>query len=208
MSLKPIGTRDRQETRVRILTTARSLFVRRGYEATTMRAIADELGLTAAALYHHFRNKNELLIELATIDFRALAEAFLRIGRVSDPFERLGRICQAYVEFARTHPMQYQLMFMTVRPSGLLTKRIVRGDPGEDAYAFLRQTCAAAIATGLLRPEISDPDAMAQMLWGAAHGLVSLQIVKENDRWIEWRDLRATAATAGQAMLRGLLRAP
>lgn len=201
--------RDREQTRRKILDAAREMFVRQGYEATTMRAIAREIEYTPTALYHHFENKEALLTEISTVDFRALAAAFLRIGRVADPLERLSRIGEAYVEFARAHPMQYQLMFMTPRPSKLAHKSgVIRGDPSEDAYAFLRQSCAEAVATGKLRPEIDDPDLLAQMLWGAQHGIVSLQIAKEHDDWIAWRDVRATARAAGGAMIRGLLRAP
>ena len=207
MGSKERRERDREHTRRKILDAAREMFVRLGYEATTMRAIAQEVEYTPTALYHHFENKEALLTEISTVDFRALAAAFLRIGRVADPLERLGKIGEAYVDFAVTHPMQYQLMFMTPRPPELADKSgVARGDPGEDAYAFLRQTCAEAIATGRLRPEIDDPDTLAQMLWGAQHGIVSLQIAKEHDHWIAWRDVRTTARTAGDALVRGLLR--
>src|ERR1043166_6933096 len=100
------------------------MFVRQGYEATTMRAIANEVEYTPTALYHHFENKDALLTEISTLDFRALAAAFLRIGRVADPLERLGRIGEAYVEFALSHPMQYQLMFMTRRPPDRKSTRL------------------------------------------------------------------------------------
>ena len=209
MGSKERRERDREHTRRKILDAAREMFVRLGYEATTMRAIAKEVEYTPTAIYHHFENKDALLTELCAVDFRALAEAFLRIGRVASPLERLGKICEAYVGFAHANPMQYQLMFMTRRPpDAALQTSLSRGDPSEDAYAFLRQACAEAIATGLLRPEVNDPDAMAQMMWGAAHGIVSLQIVKHHDAWIEWRDARETARAGGEAMIRGLLRAP
>ena len=199
----------RQNTRRSILDAARDMFVRKGYEATTMRAIAARVDISPTAIYHHFRNKDALLTELASVDFRALAEAFLRIGRVPDPLERLRRIGEAYVEFANENPMQYQLLFMTPRPKGVgQPTGIARGDPSEDAYAFLRQTCAEAIATGQLLPEVTDPDAMAQMLWGVNHGIVSLQIVKQHDDWIAWRDVRTTARAARAAMVRGLRRQP
>lgn len=202
-------TREKEGTRRRILDAAREMFVRLGYEATTMRAIAQQVEYTPTAIYHHFENKDALLTELCAVDFRALAAAFLRIGRVADPVERLGRIREAYVEFAVEHPMQYQLMFMTRRPAIPAGETgLARGDPSEDAYAFLRQTCAEAIATGRLRPEINDPDAMAQMLWGSVHGIVSLRIAKEHDEWIAWRDVRTTARLAGEANVRGLLREP
>lgn len=208
-----VGTKDRrdrerQETRQAILDAARGMFVRNGYEATTMRGIADAVEYTPTAIYHHFKNKDALLTELCSCDFRALAQSFLRIGRVADPFERLTKIGDAYVEFAEMHPMQYQLMFMTVQPEGFVAKDIEKGDPGDDAYAFLRQTCSEMITSGRLRPELNDPDALAQIFWGTMHGLVSLRIAKAHDNWITWGDLRQNARVACDAMIRGMLKAP
>lgn len=198
-------TREREGTRRRILDAAREMFVEAGYEATTMRAIADRIEYTPTAIYHHFRNKEDLFAELCSLDFRSLAQVFQRIGTVADPFERLERIGESYVEFAIQHPMHYRLMFMTPRP--VVDPRNRRGDPTEDAYSFLRETCAEAIATGRLRPGVTDPDELAQMLWSGVHGLVSLHIAKADDPWVEWRDLRATSKKARTALLEGLMRA-
>jgi AcrR family transcriptional regulator len=202
-------TRARAETRQKILDAARDMFVRNGYEATTMRAIADRIEYTPTAIYHHFRNKEALLTELSQIDFRALATAFTRIGQIADPVERLRRIGEAYVSFALEHPMQYQLMFMTPRPDGVdLHKDIARGDPDQDAYGFLRAACADAIDSGRLRAEFTDPDELAQMLWSAKHGLLALHIVKQNDDWVDWRDARRTASRMNEVIIRGLLKRP
>lgn len=172
-----------------------------------MRAIADRIEYTPTAIYHHFRNKEALLSELSAIDFRALAAAFQRIGRITDPIDRLRRIGEAYVAFALEHPMQYQLMFMTRRPAGVDSHQdIKRGDPGEDAYGFLRAACSDAIASGQLRPEFKDAEELAQMLWSALHGLLALHIVKEDDPWVKWRDVRRTAARMNAALMRGILR--
>ncbi|MGH7614882.1 MAG: TetR/AcrR family transcriptional regulator [Gemmatimonadales bacterium] len=205
-------TRERGETRQRILDVAREMFVRNGYEATTMRAIADRIEYTATAIYHHFRNKGELLTELCNIDFRALAAAFQQIGRIEDPIERLCRIGEAYVSFALEHPMQYQLMFMMPHPV-MDVKGITRGDPSQDAYAFLREAWAAAITSERLRPEFQDPEELAQMCWAPLHGLLALHIIKHNPKqngadWIEWRDARTTASRMSEALMRGVLRLP
>lgn len=197
-------TRERAETRQRILDAAREMFVRRGYEATTMRAVAERIEYTPTAIYHHFRNKEALLAELCAMDFRALAAAFRRIGRIEDPIERLRKSGQAYVQFGLEHPMQYQLMFMTRRPKEV-DDRLHSADPGEDAYAFLRQTCADAIATGRLRPEYRDPDELALIAWSSLHGALSLRIVMENEDWIHWRDARTTASRICDALLEGIV---
>jgi AcrR family transcriptional regulator len=199
-------TRERAETRQRILEAAREMFVQHGYEATTMRAIADRIEYTPTAIYHHFRNKEALLTELCSQDFRALAGAFQRIGRIEDPLERLRRVGEAYVSFALEHPMQYQLLFMTRHPAVDGDREKGHGDPSEDAYAFLRETCTAAVASGRLRPELDDPDEMAQIAWSSLHGLMALHVVMGSHPGIEWRDARATASRMGQALIRGMLR--
>ena len=197
-------TRERAETRERILDAAREMFVEAGYEATTMRAIADRIEYTPTAIYHHFRNKEALLAELCALDFQALAAAFQKLSRIADPIERLRRCGLAYVEFGLRHPMQYQLMFMTRKPPEVI-KAIRGADPSEDAYEFLRTTCADVIATGRVRPEYRDVNEMALMSWSALHGLLSLYIAKEKDVWIEWKDVRGTAVGICNAMLEGVL---
>jgi len=198
-------TRERAVTRQRILDAAREMFVNQGYEATTMRAIAEKVEYTPTAIYHHFRNKEALLAELCAADFAALAGAFRRIGRIEDPIERLRRTGQVYIEFGLAHPQQYQLMFMTPKPA-VVTDGLHSANPSEDAYAFLRQTCADVIATGRVRPEYRNPDELALMAWASLHGLLSLQIAKHDDRFIHWGDdPKSTAVGICNALLEGVL---
>ncbi|MGE0600778.1 MAG: TetR/AcrR family transcriptional regulator [Dehalococcoidia bacterium] len=55
------GGRSGDDTRRKILETARSLFGSIGFDATTVRTIAEAVGLTDAALYYHFKSKREIL---------------------------------------------------------------------------------------------------------------------------------------------------
>src|SRR5438034_3061581 len=161
--------RERVQSRERVLDAARRMFVQRGYEATTMRAIAAKIGYTPTAIYHHFEDKEALVAELSALDFRAFAQALQDFGAVADPVERLRRTGRAYVAFGVANPMHYQFLFMTRRPKES-PKGTGQPDPGEDAYGFLRQTCADAIAACRLRPEFTDADEVAQIAWGAMHG--------------------------------------
>jgi AcrR family transcriptional regulator len=54
----------RTDMRERILDVALELFGEQGYEATSLREIAERLGVTKAALYYHFRSKADILMEL------------------------------------------------------------------------------------------------------------------------------------------------
>src|SRR6218665_2559783 len=84
-----LARRERQkaETRQAILDAARELFVADGVEATTMRAIAARIGYTPTAIYHHFRDKDALIMELCMADFTALGTALYSIGRIEDTVE-------------------------------------------------------------------------------------------------------------------------
>ena len=197
-------SRERTDTRQRILDAAREMFVRHGYDATTMRAIAERIEYTPTAIYHHFKNKEALLAELCAADFRALAAAFQKIGRIEDPIERLRRSGRAYVQFGLDHPMQYQLMFMTQRPKEV-DDQIHSDNPSESAYAFLQQTCADAIATGKVREDYRDANELALMAWSALHGMLSLRIVMGEKDWIAWRDAKTTATRICDALLEGVL---
>jgi AcrR family transcriptional regulator len=198
-------SRERADTRQRILDAAREMFVRHGYDATTMRAIAERIEYTPTAIYHHFKNKEALLAELCAADFRALAAAFQKIGRIEDPIERLRRSGRAYVQFGLDHPMQYQLMFMTQRPKEV-DDQIHSDNPSESAYAFLQQTCADTIATGKVREDYRDANELALMAWSSLHGMLSLRIVMGEKDWIAWRDAKTTATRICDALLEGVLK--
>lgn len=60
----PARSPDRVDTRTRIQQVALELFTERGYEATSLREIAERLGVTKAALYYHFRTKDEIVASL------------------------------------------------------------------------------------------------------------------------------------------------
>lgn len=195
--------------REQILEAARALFVRCGYEAVTMRDIADRIGYTATALYYHFPDKASLLHELCQRDFLSLQSFFQRLARVPDPVERLRQAGLAYVRFGLEHPQHYQFMFMTPYPEPAPHEvDIAQGDPSQDSYAFLRQAVEEAIRDGRFRPQYHDADRAAQMLWAAMHGLVSLHLTCRQSRWLKWRSTQRTAEWMTEALLRGLLRAP
>jgi len=211
MGTKERRTRERQETREKILGAARDMFANDGYDAVTMRAIAEKIEYTPTAIYHHFDNKQSLLTELCLCDFQGLADHFRGRAMSSDPVERIKAVGRAYLEFAEKHPSQYRFMFMTVLPHPELPREYVeetRGNPEHDAYAFLSQACQAAIDAQRFRPELRDADQIAQILWGSVHGLIALRIVKNHDSWVPWHDLRESAELMMDSLLRGMLREP
>ena len=128
---------------------------------------------------------------------------------MTDPIERLRKAGRAYVAFGMEHPNHYRLMFMTPRPPIAPSEEgeARRGNPEEDAYAFLKATVSDGLAQKRFRPELADADLIAQTVWSGTHGVVSLHIAKCNDDWIDWRPVRKTATLIIDGMIRGLTRA-
>ncbi|HEV7919391.1 MAG TPA: TetR/AcrR family transcriptional regulator [Thermoanaerobaculia bacterium] len=182
--------REREEVRTRILDAARELFANEGFEAVTMRRIADRIEYSPTAIYFHFRDKEALLKELCDHDFGALAHRFTDIARIPDTIERLRQTGYAYAQFGIDYPNHYRLMFMTPHPPiDPADQELERGNPEEDAYAFLKLIVAEAVATGRFREGFTDADLIAQTIWAGMHGVISLHIAKCNDGWVDWRPL-------------------
>ncbi|HTQ81436.1 MAG TPA: TetR/AcrR family transcriptional regulator [Thermoanaerobaculia bacterium] len=206
-----MGTRERRErekaeVREKILDAARDLFANEGYEAVTMRKIAERIEYSPTVIYLYFKDKESVLHELCEIDFAALAQSFTSIAQISDPIERIYKAGFAYTEFALEHPNHYRLMFMTPHPP--LDPTADGGEkvnPGEEAYAFLRGTVHAAMEAGRFRPTLDDPELIAQTLWAGLHGGVALQIAKANEGWIDWRPESRRMELMIDVLLRGLV---
>ncbi|HEY6573316.1 MAG TPA: TetR/AcrR family transcriptional regulator [Candidatus Eisenbacteria bacterium] len=210
MDTRPRRQREKEEIQRRVLDAARELFASEGFEAVTMRKIAERVEYTPTALYFHFKDKDALFRRLCAEDFGALAARFQVLSRVPDAMERLRMLGRGYIAFALEHPHQYRLMFMTPgTPLGIAdSERAAAGRelPDLAAYAFLRQTCSQAIAAGRLRPEFSDSGLVAQTLWAGLHGVAALAIARGDETWVDWRPIEERPGAMVDSLLRGLAR--
>ena len=104
---------DAEKTRRRILASALSLFVKKGYEKTTFNDIAARLKMTKGAVYWHFESKERLLVELveeALAKFRRQLEELMPHGELTFPKvadmmkpSGLGRGCELDIADKRSH---------------------------------------------------------------------------------------------------------
>lgn len=209
MGIQERRQREQEELRAKILDAARELFASEGYDAVTMRKIAEKIEYSPTAIYLHFRDKENLIRELCGHDFLELAKKFQAMGgSIEDPLARLAAAGQAYFEFAVEHPHHYRLMFMMKSPTKPEDFTCMRGNPEEDAYAFLLAAVNDCISAGLFRPEIADAELVAQTCWAAIHGVVSLHIAKGDDEWVAWHTLERRFSVMMEAVVRGLMRTP
>jgi AcrR family transcriptional regulator len=214
-----MGVRERRErekdaTRRKILDAARELFAQQGYEAVSLRRIADAIEYSPTAIYVHFKDKADLMKELCRQDFESFAEEVRQFAGVADPVERIQRSGRLYIRFAIEHPNHFRLMFMT-KPIPELVELDEqemdaqgRGDPNRDAYAFLMQCVEEAVTQGRIREELQDdPELVAQILWASLHGVASLQIARpDNEPWFTWKGADVLGDAMSRTIFRGILR--
>jgi AcrR family transcriptional regulator len=198
--------REKSETRDKILDAARELFITHGYEGVSMRKVAEKIEYSPTAIYVHFADKEDLFHQLCQEDFARLAEVFQSATAPSDPVERMQEVGRLYVEFGIRYPNHYKLMFMTAHPASEPDEVDceMKGNPESDAYAFLKYTVQQAIDAGAFREDLTDADLISQTLWAAMHGVISLQIAKCSDPWVDWRPIEQRAALMLDATLHGL----
>src|SRR5262249_33593208 len=109
---KPRG--EGYKRRAEILAAARSLFLKEGVDRVTIRAICARVGLTAPALYRHFKDKREIVLGICNETLGRLLDRFRRIrASEPDPLEALKQMMESYVLFALTHRDEYRLLFMS-----------------------------------------------------------------------------------------------
>ena len=80
MGTKERRDRERRELRKKILAAARELFVEQGYDAVTMRKIAQAIEYSPTAIYLHFKDKMAVMRALCDQDYLALAKRFRKIA--------------------------------------------------------------------------------------------------------------------------------
>lgn len=107
---KPPSERD-QVRREAILDAASRLFAEHGFEGLDTQHLADDLGVGKGTLYRHFKSKRDLFLASADRAMRQLREQVdASIEGVTDPFERISRAIQAYLQYFETSPGSVELL--------------------------------------------------------------------------------------------------
>jgi AcrR family transcriptional regulator len=210
MGIKERRERERDETRQRILDSARRLFVTHGYEAVSLRKIADAIEYSPAAVYVHFRDKQDLIRAMVLEDFSRLDGEALELAAIADPIERIRQIGMRYIHFGLANPHHYKLMFMTPPPASSMKDTGVEEaldieDPSKSAYGLLKAAVAEAYQRGLLSDEHSNAGLSAQMLWASVHGVTSLVIAMRDDPCVKFSDVPGLAKLMCDTVLRGMV---
>ena len=153
-----------------LVRSATALIQQGGPGALTLREAARQAGVSVAAPYRHFADREALLAAVLAEGFDGLTEHTDR-ARLKAPnaLAALRAVGLAYVEFAAANPSVYRLMFgpecdKQAHPDLMIA--------GQRAYGVLVQAVCDAQAAGLVQP--GPPEVVALAGWSICHGLASL----------------------------------
>lgn len=169
----------------------------RGVAEVSLREVARGVGVSHAAPYRHYANRDALLADVAARGFERLHARFEALPQRRKAALRFADLLRAYLEFAAAEPAIYRLMF---------GPELRKADHPQLAAAGFR--ALDAVRTAIEALDIARPaTAEAMAAWSLAHGLALLIL----DGRIEFEpgvdepiDHRALAQRAGEIFLAGL----
>jgi AcrR family transcriptional regulator len=164
--------RGRDDLRAVLLDAASRLLAEEGPAALTMRRVAAEVGSSTTVLYTLFGGKDGLAAGLYREGFARFHHRMAALPPGPDPLGRIRALATAYRDAALAEPHYYRVMFLGAIPGYVPDAETLAA--GDAVFAFLVDAARECMAAGVYRP--GDPVAVAEVLWTAAHGVVSLEV--------------------------------
>ena len=153
-----------------LIEAALQLAAERGPLGVTLREAARRAGVSHAAPYRHFPDKEGLLAAAATVGFEQLAVALDEETAGKEPGSALMATGRAYVRFALQHPGRFTVMFGPSVGDRSQHEALVAAE--ERTYSLLCERVDGAMRAGVIA--VGDVDRVALTLWSTMHGLAAL----------------------------------
>jgi AcrR family transcriptional regulator len=157
-----------------LIQTGIEILAKEGVYALSLRKVAQKAGVSYAAPYAHFADKQALIAAISTAGYQKVQERVERVLKEygNDPVHLLVRTGWEYVQFGMLEPEHFKITF-----SGVVEKEqdypdLV--DAAQKSFGLLMQIVAQCQAAGVLRPGPTDLSAVS--VWGAIHGFVMLSL--------------------------------
>ena len=161
----PNATYHHGDLRTACLGAAMELLEEGGENALSLRAVARRAGVSPAAPYRHYADREALVSAVAARGYRELAERLAAAHPSPATTDDLTSVAVAYVQFALERPALFRIMF------GEPCDR----DNAERAAATAAVTLYVHGMIGRVFPD-ADPEAMGTGMWGLVHGLAFLHL--------------------------------
>lgn len=165
--------RHKEDLKKDILTAAKQLFTEKGFEATSIRAIAEKIEYSPATIYLYYKDKNEIVHALHQDGFNLLMQHFSKINFSQPAFARLIALGRAYMQFAFEHPDVYTLLFSMKEPMQHVAACEIEWHEGDKAFSLLYKTVEDCKQEGYFKD--MESVGLSFMIWSAMHGLCTLR---------------------------------
>ncbi|MCG8668716.1 MAG: TetR/AcrR family transcriptional regulator [Pseudomonadales bacterium] len=174
MSPATVSAPNQQNTKTRIIESARDIYLSEGLQSLSMRKVAKQAGLSTMATYRHFENKDDLISHVIMEGFRIFQSYFYKALEGKTPAERLILSADSYYLFATENPKYYEVMFMSVSHVTATAPSEQAQDLIRASIQFLYDRVAECVDAGLLDGPASKRQVLH--LWSHSHGLISLYL--------------------------------
>ncbi|MGW0042867.1 TetR/AcrR family transcriptional regulator [Rhodococcus sp. NPDC003348] len=158
---------DPQERKRQILDRAAEVFAAKGVASTTVRQIADAVGVYSGTLYHYFPSKEAIVVEIIREYFQDLEQRFGAVQAGDpDPLTRLRMLVLAALEAGRNHPHATRIW---QNEPDYMQERMVEsglGDEGAEIEGIWSETIVAGVEAGTFRDDI-DPEVFRMLIRNA-----------------------------------------
>lgn len=171
--------RERAEMTERIMNVAREMFVRDGYEAVTLRKIAQKIEYSPGFIYQFFQDKQALVMEIIRKDSDDLRAFLLECAEVGDPLQRVIEMARRYASWGIAHPNHYRLLLVPPpawAEQDIELRKYERPPLERETLHVLTTLMAESIREGRLKEKYTDPGLVAATLWAGIHGAILLEI--------------------------------
>lgn len=165
--------RHKEELKKDILNAAKELFMNKGYEATSIRNIAEKIEYSPATVYLYYTDKDEIMHALHQEGFKMLINYFAPLNTIPHPFERLKALGHAYIKFSLDQPEMYKLLFIMEGPMDYVDNCKDEWDEGQNAYSVLNQTVQHCQEMGYFGG--LEIHGLSLMIWSTMHGMCTLR---------------------------------
>jgi len=173
MSIAARKQREKDDMRGLILDAARQIFLEKGYELTSIRAIAERIEYSPGTIYLYFKDKDEIFHLLHEEGFRRMLEKMSVLAHVADPFERLKAVGRVYMEFAQNNTDFYHLMFI-MNTSLDHEKEHDKWQMGQNTLNYLQSVLSECQAQGRFKRQ--NVEHLSFIIWAAMHGMCALMV--------------------------------
>ena len=175
MPRRPMTEEEFERTKSRILKEAGVIVGQSSLAELSMRTLAERVGLTPGALYRYFPSKKEMLHAYWDSGLKELSERIVAISSDEiEPIVAIRNMFAAYTDFCLEDPDRFKVIFLESDQS--LDEGYTQQPANFVPYERLVERVAEAVETGVFRR--ADPELIAQALWSAAHGAVTLLITE------------------------------